>query len=80
MGCGRLSQDPDLSYHVLKFNGTLTSCLGTVPFPVHANLGIAAALFLGGVPVVLGHKFSFLFFNGDTIEVRDFFFFTGELE
>lgn len=79
MGCGRLSQDPDLSSHDLKFKGILTRWLGTIPFPTQANLGIAATLFLGGVvPVVLGHKFSFLFFNGDTTEVRDFF--NGELE
>lgn len=71
MGGGRLSQDPDLSYQVLNFKGTFTSLLGTEPLPAHGDLGIGivAALFLGGVPVVLGHKFSFLFFNGETIEV-----------
>lgn len=70
MGCERSSQDPDLSYHVLKFKGTFTSWLGTVPLPTHCDLVVA--FFLGGVPVVLGHKFSFLFFNGDTTEVGDF--------
>jgi hypothetical protein len=69
MGGRRLSQDPDLSYHVLKFKGTLTSLLGTKPLPTQGDLGTVVALFLGGVPVVLGHKFSSLFFNGETIEV-----------
>jgi hypothetical protein len=69
MGGRRLSQDPDFSYHVLKFKGTLTSLLGTKPLPTQGDLGTVVTLFLGGVPVVLGHKFSSLFFNGETIEV-----------
>lgn len=67
MGSGRLSHEEDLSHHVLKLRGTLTSCPGTVP-----ALGDLAVLFRGGVLVDFGHKFSFLLFNGDTIEVGDF--------
>jgi len=55
--------------------------LGTEPLLAHGDLGIGieivVALFLGGVTVVLGLKFSFLFFNGDTIDVADF---NGECE
>lgn len=69
---GRSSHDAvGVSYQVLKLRGTLTS----LPRTVQASGDDLVVLFLGGVLADFGHKFSFLFFSGEILEVG---YFSGE--